>query len=145
MSPIAKRVTVPLPPDDAFSLFMEGIDRWWPKESHSLSGSRAARVEVEPRQGGTVTEVAPDGTRAPWATVTRWEPGRRVTLDWHVGRDRDEASRVDVTFTADAIGTVVDLRHDRFERMGGAETAARYRTGWDTVLGRFVAGVPVTA
>jgi hypothetical protein len=136
IEPVRKTITVPLGTGAAFDLFTGGIARWWPMATHSLSGS-AATVRVEPRVGGRVIETRPDGTEAPWARVTVWDPGRRFAADWPLGRGEDEATRLDVTFTGTDAGTRVDLVHDGFDRLAGGETmCARYRSGWDDVLGR---------
>lgn len=144
--PVRKTVTVPLPPAEAFDLFTAGLDRWWPKDTHSLSAATGeggrARVRVEPREGGRVIETRPDGSEAPWGTITRWEPGARLALDWHVGRDPAEATHVDVTFTGTEAGTRVDLIHSRWTALGtrAAEISAGYDSGWDHVLGHCFAG-----
>lgn len=138
--PIRKRVTVPLDPARAFHLFTDGIDRWWPKESHSLSArdgeGAKARVRVEPRAGGRVIETRADGSEAPWATVTAWEPGRRFALSWYVGRDAAEATVVDVRFRGIEGGTVVELEHAGFDVLGkdAGPVSASYTEGWDLVL-----------
>ena len=96
---------------------------------------------MEPRVGGHVIETRPDGTDAPWASVTAWEPGRRFALDWHLGRDETEATRLDVTFTGTEAGTRVDLVHDGFDRLAEGEAmCASYRSGWDEVLGTCYGG-----
>lgn len=139
--PIRKTVTVPLDRKAAFELFTGGIDRWWPKHSHSLTASREidgeASVRVEPRIGGRVLERLPDGSEAPWATVTAWQPGTRLRLSWYVGRDEEEATTIDVTFTQTEAGTRVDLTHGGFHVFGAKapEMCAGYTNGWDTVLG----------
>lgn len=139
--PIRKTLTVPLEPRAAFDLFTAGIDTWWPKESHSLSESAAAAVRVEPRLGGRILEMRPDGTEAQWARVTAWEPGRHFAIDWHVGGTETEATQVDVTFTPTDAGTRVDLVHDGFDRLAGGEIMCEnYRTGWDTVFGACYGG-----
>ncbi len=139
--PVRKTVTVPLAAKEAFALFTEGLDRWWPKATHSLSGAKAS-VRVEPREGGKVIETKPDGSEAPWGTVTDWEPGARFGLDWYVGRTPDEATHVDVVFTQTEAGTRVDLTHSRWEALGpkATEVQAGYATGWDHVLGVCFAG-----
>ncbi len=140
--PIRKTVTVPLDPKAAFDLFADGIDRWWPKDTHSLTardgGGVKARVHVEPRDGGRVLETLPDGTEAPWADVTRYVPGERLTLRWYVGRSPDEATLVDIRFVPVDAGTRVDLTHSGFEVLGAAAapTCASYTSGWDHVLGQ---------
>lgn len=138
--PIRKRVIVPLDPNRAFALFTDGIDRWWPKDSHSLSArdgaGDAARVRVEPKAGGRVIETLADGSEAPWATVAAWEPGARFAMRWYVGRDEEEATFVDVRFREIDGGTEVELTHSGFEKLGaGAGTiSASYQSGWDHVL-----------
>ncbi|MEM0950017.1 MAG: SRPBCC domain-containing protein [Pseudomonadota bacterium] len=138
--PIRKTVTVPLDPLAAFELFAKDIDRWWPKETHSLaagSGKGAqARVRVEPRPGGRVIETLPDGTEAPWADVEHYIPGTRLTLRWYVGQTPEQATLVDVRFSPVDTGTRVDLSHSGFETLGaaGSKTHASYHTGWDRVL-----------
>ena len=140
--PIKKTVTVPLEPRAAFDLFTDGIDRWWPKDTHSLAahdGAGAhARVRVEPREGGRVIETLPDGAEAPWADVAHYAPGERLTLRWYVGRSPDEATQVDVRFTPTDAGTRIDLTHSGFEILAeaAAPTCASYTAGWDHVLGQ---------
>ncbi len=140
--PIRKTLSVPLPPDDAFRLFAEQIDRWWPKDSHSTSANEQAvarRVDIEPRKGGQITETRHDGHQTAWGHVTHWEPGRRLAFDWHPGRDPAQATQVDVRFVTDAVGCQVSLVHDGFDRLGrdAARMHAGYTTGWDLVLGCF--------
>lgn len=144
--PVRKSVTVPLDRFSAFDLFANGIDRWWPKESHSLAAGRGegdrTRVRTEPRPGGRIVETLPDGSEAPWATITRWEPGTALALDWHVGRELAEATRIVVTFTQGDAGTRVDLVHSGFDALGpnAGAVSAGYDTGWEMVLGlRFAA------
>ena len=140
--PVEKTLTVPLDRATAFDLFTNRIDRWWPKDTHSLAAENGrgneARIRVEARVGGKVIETLPDGTEAPWATVTAYEPGARLALSWYVGRDEDEATLLDVRFTQTEAGTRVDLTHGGFDVLGAeAETmCANYTKGWDHVLGQ---------
>lgn len=149
--PIRKSVTVPLDRASAFELFTDGIDRWWPKETHSLTSGdgdgRKARVHIEPHVGGRVLETMPDGRMAPWGTVETWSPGERFALRWYVGRDEAEATLVDVRFTQTDAGTRVDLTHSGFDVLGSkaAEMCANYTGGWEHVLGRCYAGACATA
>jgi hypothetical protein len=145
--PIRKSVTVPLGPAAAFDLFTAGIDRWWPKATHSLSEDDGARVRVEPRVGGQVIETRPDGSEVPWARVVQWEPGARLGLAWHVGRAEEDHTDVDVTFTATEAGTRVDVVHGGFDRLADAPgMQANYTRGWDHVLGeRFAAACALAA
>lgn len=135
IDPIEKTIDVPLAPSDAFALFTERLSDWWPRASHSLSGHETAPVRVEPREGGQIIETLPDGTEAPWARITAWDPGKRLAVKWHVGKDEAEHTELDVTFTPIDTGTRVRLVHDGFDRLAdGATRAQGYDTGWDHVF-----------
>ncbi len=134
-TPVEKTVTVPLPPEDAFRLFTQGIDRWWPKDSHSTSaadGAAAQSVRVEPKVGGRILETRHDGAEAEWGRIHDWAPGERVRYSWYPGRSAEEATEVEVRFTADAIGCRIDLTHSGFAALSARAT---YDTGWTMVLG----------
>ena len=60
LDPVVKTRRVPLPPDQAFTLFSADMGSWWPLVSHSVSGSADAWVSFGVRAGGTVDEHAPD-------------------------------------------------------------------------------------
>ena len=141
---IVKDITVPLQPEEAFDLFTRRIADWWPVESHSLAaqnGETPKTLDVDPEVGGRIWETLPDGTRAPWARITEWRPGERFALDWHVGREEDEATQVTVAFGRVDGGTHIRLTHSGFSRLAAGETmCASYRTGWDHVLGHCYAG-----
>lgn len=135
--PIRKTITLPLPPATAFRLFTDDMFLWWPVETHSLSaatGERPRAVEVDP-DTGLISETRADGTKASWAKITRWEPGVRLSLDWHVGRDPQEATQVDIRFHQDGDGTRIELTHSGFDRLAdGRITAGSYDAGWTKVL-----------
>lgn len=139
--PIIKDLHVPLRPKDAFRLFTEDLAAWWPVDSHSLSaahGELPRDVTVEPRIGGQIIETTHKGDPAPWARVTRWEPGSAFGARWHVGRDEDEATDLLVVFTPTDTGTRIVLTHSGFDALGDVATAihGQYQTGWDLVLVR---------
>ena len=101
LDPVVKTRRVPLPPDQAFTLFSADMGSWWPLASHSVSGSADARVSFGVRAGGTVDEHAPDGTTHVWAEVLAAEPADRVVLTWHPGAEANPASQVSVRFEPD--------------------------------------------
>ncbi len=136
IEPVKKTLHVPLTTEKAFDLFTTRMGEWWPTETHSISGSDAADVTVEPREGGKIIEKAPDGATHDWATVTTWVPGERFAFDWYVGRDPSQATQVDVGFVAEGDGTRVTLVHDGWEALGDEAAGLRegYHSGWDGVL-----------
>ena len=148
LPPLLKTVEVPLSPEESFRLWTEELAAWWPVEHHSLSageGDLPRDVSLTPGTGGLIEETKADGTKAPWARVTRWEPGKALGLDWFVGRDEAEATQIMVTFLPIEAGTRVELEHGGFGAATTASAAApapreSYDRGWDLVLGQCYLG-----
>ena len=142
---VRKSVTVAVPPELAFDLFTDGIGDWWPFGSHSINGEAVETAVFEPRAGGRVYERATDGREAHWATVLAFEPPHRFVLEWKVNPNAVAATEVEVRFRPEGGGTRVDLEHRGWERLGGTADASRasYDTGWEFVLGEYLAGARV--
>ena len=127
---VNRSVTVDASPERAFEVFTAGFSTWWPIESHHIGEQTAVEVAIEPRVGGRWYERAADGTECVWGFVTEWDPPSRVVLTWHLtpeyefDPDPDRASEVEVRFTPQDGGTLVELEHRGFERRseGGART-----------------------
>lgn len=140
IEPVRKSVHVPLDPDRAFTLFTDRIADWWPVDKHSLSANRFKKssggLSIEPRVGGHILEECSDGETRPWATVTAWEPGKRLTVSWYVGRPEAEATEVDIRFETVEGGTQLELTHSGFEALGKDAQPTRdgYNQGWVGVL-----------
>ncbi len=139
-APVTKSVYVDRDPTTAFRVFTTEIGSWWPLDTHALNPGDVREVVWEERLGGEVYEVSTAGVRCHWATVLVWEPASRLVIEWRVNPDRP-ATEVEVRFAPDGEGTRVELEHRGWERLGGEAAEARtgYDTGWDHVLGRFVA------
>lgn len=141
IEPVRKSVTVPAAPQRAFELFTAHIQDWWPLKTHSVGTEHAAGIAFGEGAGGAIVETLADGTTSVWGTVTEWDPPRRVAFTWHPGTAEAEATRVEVTFTQDGPGsTVVRLFHSGWERRpDGAAAREGYDSGWEPVIGSFVA------
>jgi uncharacterized protein YndB with AHSA1/START domain len=137
---VRKTVTVAAPLERAFEVFTDKIGTWWPFDRHSIGEDRTQTAVIEAREGGRVYEVIEGGEEAYWATVTAWEPPRRLVLSWKVNPEAPAATEVEVRFSAEGDGTLVELEHRGFERFGDTaeQASGGYRDGWDTVLGRYV-------
>lgn len=136
VDPVDRAVVVTLPPHDAWDLFTTRLQDWWPLKSHSCSGDPKARVVFEPRAGGAVVEIASNGERHAWGTLTEWAPPHALAMTWHPAQPTDQATRLRITFEAVGSGTEVRVRHDGWEARGAASEAARheYDRGWPIVL-----------
>jgi uncharacterized protein YndB with AHSA1/START domain len=137
IAPIHKETAVPLAQEEAFRLFTEGIDEWWPLDSHSIFEKRARKAVFENRLAGRIYEISDDGEEGLWGKVTVCEPPRRLVFTWHPGRKADTAQEVEVRFQPESTGTRVLLDHRGWEKYGKEAAAARkgYDSGWDYVLG----------
>ena len=133
--PVVKTVVVRRPPETAFRLFTERLDAWWPLQRRHVGGDPLT-CAFEGRVGGRVYERAADGTETPWGTVLAWDPPHRVAFSWIVGAAARAPQRIEVSFTAVAGGTEVEVRHSGWEALGaeGTELRKRYDEGWVLVL-----------
>jgi uncharacterized protein YndB with AHSA1/START domain len=140
-------VVVQAPIDRAFSLFTEGIAKWWSPDHHILQAELAEMV-FEPRVGGHVYDRGVDGSECRWATVLAYEPPNRVviswniTLQWGLETDPEKTSEVEVTFEAKAPDrTRVELEHRNLERHGEGWEQMRDAVGspggWNAGVQRF--------
>jgi uncharacterized protein YndB with AHSA1/START domain len=141
---IRKSLVVDAAVEDAFRVFTEGIDAWWPLATHSVSRERAEAVVLEGWVGGRLYERMSTGEEIAWGEITVWEPPSRLSYTWHPGRDPENGQDVEMRFVAVGQKTRVELEHRGWERLGddAAEAIGSYDTGWDLVLGeRYPAAV----
>jgi uncharacterized protein YndB with AHSA1/START domain len=146
-----RSVTVSAPPERAFEVFTAGFSTWWPLDSHHIGEKDAVEVVLEPRAGGRWFERAADGTECDWGFVTEYEPPHRVLLAWHLTPDFDfdpdpaKATEVEVTFTPKDGGTLVELEHRGFEKLGEAGVKMRDSVsspgGWADLLQMYAKAV----
>jgi uncharacterized protein YndB with AHSA1/START domain len=140
-SAVRRSVTVQAPPERAFDVFTTGMSSWWPMDSHHIGETEAVEILMEPR--GRWGERDADGNECVWGFVTEWDPPRRVVLAWHLTPQYDfdpdpgRSTEIEVRFTPQDGGTLVELEHRGFERH---ETGPRIREavagpgGWSELL-----------
>lgn len=144
LTAVDRSVTVNATPERAYEVFTAGFSTWWPIESHHIGGEMAVEVVIEPRVGGRWFERDAQGRECVWGFVTEWDPPHRLQLAWHLTHayefdaDPDHASQIEVTFTPQDGGTLVELVHGGFEKY--AERGARVREnvsregGWTELI-----------
>ena len=137
---VRKTVTVRAPVEQAWETFTERLGTWWPFVPHSIGHERAETAVIEGRPGGRFLERIEGGEEALWGEVVVWEPPARLVVSWHPGWEPEQATELEVRFTAENGGTRVDLEHRGWERLGEDATGSRagYESGWDIVLARYV-------
>jgi uncharacterized protein YndB with AHSA1/START domain len=138
---VRESVSVDLDLDQAFRLFTDGINEWWPlNEGFSFGGDRAKSIHLEPWLDGRLYELWDDGDSLETGRVIECDPPRRIVFTWRDAEERAEME-VEVSFLTEDEGTRVQVEHRGFERVGpnGADLAARYAGGWPRVLQSFLA------
>lgn len=138
-------ITVAVPPEQAFSTFTAGFDRWWPR-SHHIGQAELAEAVLEPREGGRWYERDVDGGECEWGKVVVWDPPTRLVLSWQLSSewayDEDLWTELEVTFSPDGPdGTRVELEHrglDAYgDQMGKMRDSLDSSGGWRGILEQY--------
>jgi uncharacterized protein YndB with AHSA1/START domain len=143
VAPVRKRTHVSANPARAFEIFTKGMKRWWPRH-HSINSAPIQDIIVEPWAGGRWIEQGEDGSECQWGKVLAWEPPGRVVLAWQINAqwqyDPELMTEVEVRFSKDGDGTLVELEH-RLEGYGAAAEQMRQifdgPEAWEATLERF--------
>jgi uncharacterized protein YndB with AHSA1/START domain len=151
ITPVRKTVSVKASLEDAFDVFANGMETWWPRGgSHTILKSPLKDVVVEPFAGGRWYHRGIDGVECDLGRVVVWQPPHRLVLGWQLnGRweyEPDHTSEVEVTFTQTAPGTVeVALEHRALEAFGDTAQALRGAVdsegGWSALLALYARAV----
>jgi uncharacterized protein YndB with AHSA1/START domain len=138
VDPLVLEFEIAAPPARVFDAWTRQCATWWPR-SHTISGNPAA-ITFEPRPGGRIVELAPDGGEHQWGTILDWQPPSRLRYLWHLFFDPSEATEVEITFIARDRHTAVRLEQRGWEGLGEAGPTRRERTGqaWSAITARFV-------
>jgi uncharacterized protein YndB with AHSA1/START domain len=146
--PVRRSIIVNVPAADAFEVFTDDVDSWWPR-THHIGKVPMKRIIIEPRADGRCYSEQTDGTECDWGRVLVWDPPRRLVLAWQITHewgyqpDLSKASEVDVRFTPVGNGTRVDLEHRGFERHGAGGESMRGSvdapSGWSIILSLYEA------
>jgi uncharacterized protein YndB with AHSA1/START domain len=133
---LEKSVIVNAPVERAFHLYTEEIASWWPLATHSFAKEQAVSVVFEPGPGGRILERDADGVEHLWGTVLEWDPPHRFVHTWHPGRGEESAQQVEMRFTREGDGTLVELEHRGWDMLGedAVKVFENYDSGWDYVL-----------
>jgi uncharacterized protein YndB with AHSA1/START domain len=144
--PITRTINVQCSIERAFRVFTEKMGTWWPLETHSIAvdqelGQKAEALRVETRQGGRIEEVLEDGSTRSWGTVVAWERPHRVVFAWKPNDRPTPPTEVEVRFILESDGTLVELEHRGWDRLGDVSDEIRplydSEGGWTMVLGRY--------
>lgn len=133
IAPIRRHIDVPASRERAFSVFTDGMTRWWPSHHH-IGSAPIEEIVVEPHEGGRWYTRHTDGSETSTGYVAAWEPPERLVLTWQISADwRFDPSlvtTVEVRFLDEGPErTRVELEHRDLERFG--QEAERMRQVFD--------------
>ncbi len=137
LDPIVSTIEVPCSQEKAFGVFVDEMGSWWPLDQRSMSlmhtGKPAKSLRVEAREGGKIVEIGSDDAEHLWGTIKLYNPHDFVSMDFHMGLPAENASLVEVRFTA--LGedhTRVQLTQSNWEAFGDMAEMMRdgYGSGW---------------
>jgi len=142
-APVKKSIAVKASVEDAFKVFTEGFDTWWPR-AHHIGKQPLVKAVIETHAGGRCFGREADGTECDWGRVLSWEPPTRILFTWQINGhwqfdpDPAHASEIEVRFHADGPAqTTVEVEHRYFERLVDGENvhgAIRSGGGWPALL-----------
>ena len=136
---VTKSIIVELDAPDAFRVWTEQINQWWPA-GHSMSGDPDTKLFIEASAGGRFYERASNGMEHVWGAVEIWEPPDRLAFSWYLGSSREMPTRVEVQFVSlDGNRTRIELEHRGPELIGRLwqQRVAIFNSAWDKVLSGF--------
>jgi uncharacterized protein YndB with AHSA1/START domain len=140
IEPIRLTFEIDCPAARAFAVWTTGIGTWWPLD-HTATAEPGLTVVLEGRPGGRLFERTPAGAEHEWGEVLVWEPPARLVYSWHLRRDREDATEVEIRFVpVERSRTRVEIEHRAWERLGAEGTVWRDRNhgGWSTLLPHYV-------
>lgn len=145
-APVRQEVRVKLAPVEAFDLFANRFDLWWPRDKSANPGTTLVEAVLEPKVGGRWYEKGANGTICEWGHVLAYEPPERLLIDWQLGADYrydpNLHTEVEILFQPDGSGTLVKLEHRNIDRFGEKWEEMRRgissQGGWPGILGSFV-------
>ena len=138
---------VDVPPEHAFRVFVDEIDRWWPRD-YTWAQDNLAEIAIEPKMGGRAYERDKSGGERVWGKVLSFDRPHHVVIAWQISPERTPedseatSSRLDVRFSPLEGGrtNVLLVHRDFFRHPGDWE---KYRnqmaakTGWPMIISAF--------
>ncbi len=140
LAPVVNVIEVPCGQEMAFRTFIEAMPDWWPLDKRAMSlknGTTAKSLSVEAKKGGQIVELGNDGVEHLWGTIRSYDPFDSIRLDFHMGMPPENASTVEVQFTAVAADrTRVELTQSNWEAFGDMAQMMRdgYGSSWSLIF-----------
>lgn len=126
--------------EHAFDVWTSRMGTWWPVD-HTVTGRDDVMVVLQGGVGGRIFERTSEGVEHEWGDVTVWEPPTQLGYIWHIGRERSDATEVQIRFVPRGTdSTRIEIEHRGWDQLGteAAEMRDRNVIGWQTVVPHFI-------
>ncbi len=135
---IKKEFVVETSQENAFKVFTENIDLWWPR-SHHIGRSPMVELILEPRLKGRWYSTHEDNSEATVGYVLKWEPYGKIVLAWQINGnfqyDPNLITEVEVNFIPEASQrTKIKFEHRDLDRLVGGKVIESMDEGWGKIL-----------
>jgi len=138
---------VDVPPERAFQVFVDEIDRWWPRD-YTWARDNLAEIAIEPKMGGRAYERDKAGGEQVWGKVLSFDRPHHIVIAWQISPERvaedseSTSSRLDVRFSPlDGGRTNVLIVHRDFFRHAGDWEKYRNdmagKSGWPMLIAAY--------
>ncbi len=140
---LIRTIEVPCSQKNAFEVFLDKMDTWWPLDKFTVSamaGAPARAIRVDARVGGQIIEVGGDGAEVVWGNILTLDRNARLVMEFHIPRPGDVVTtRPLLELDFEALGptqTRITLRQSNFEALGdmGAPVRGGYDFGWKVIF-----------
>lgn len=143
MPDVKLEVSVPLPPEQAFDVFVGQMNTWWPRQgvfpySFSPASTRPLSIQFEAQPGGRYYETFADGSEFTIGRITRWQPPSALAYSWRDPNWPGE-TRISLQFAAAGDATRISYEQDGFADAGAPDLIAYYQIGCRQTLSSYVA------
>jgi uncharacterized protein YndB with AHSA1/START domain len=134
---------VPLSIDEAFEVYVNQINTWWPRQgifpfSFAPKETLPLHIRFEPKQGGRFYEEFQDGTEYVIGDITKWDPPKLLIYTWK-DPTWEGKTTITVTFTQKDKHTKVILEQSGFAEAGQPDLPPFYEIGNRQTLAGYVA------
>ena len=143
MPDVKLEATIPLPPAQAFDVYVQQMDVWWPRQgvfpySFAPKSTRPLHIRFEAKPGGRYYESFADGSEYVIGSISAWNPAAELAYTW---RDPtwDGSTDIRLRFAPQGDGARVTYTQDGFASAGVAELSPYYQIGCEQTLSAYVA------
>ena len=146
-STIFSEIITPSSIEESFSIFVDHLQDWWPRE-YTWSQGVLQKMTIAPYVNGHCFEIGPNEFRCDWGRVLEFERPYHIAFSWQINASRvpepdpEKASKVIVSFKTLEDKTVrVRLIHSSFEKHGADwpayAQAMNSEKGWSFILEKY--------